>query len=190
MGENTQLALRLACCPTVDRVPHDRQLAGSPFPSDDGQAAPLVRERLQAASDGDQASYLRAVATLGAARLLVPVVAAVTSSAAVDGGLRVDKEAEMSVISWQTSDGRRCGMAFTGLDSLSAWHAEARPVPVTLDVLARSALDDGADAVIVDAAGPGPLVIERDLLDALAQGQRLVELEDGGFGWLSASRSE
>ena len=168
-------------------MPHDRTLADSPFPGDDGQASPSVRERLHAASDGAQDSYLRAVAALGTARLLVPVVAEVTRSATADGGLRVDKEADMSVVLWETSDGRRCGMAFTGLDSLAAWHAEARPVPVTLDVLAQAAIDDRADAVIVDAAGPAALVIERVLLDAFAGGQRLVELEDGGFGWLSAT---
>ncbi len=166
-------------------VPPDRQLAASPFPGDDGQASPFLRERLQAATDGAQDSYLRAVATLGSARLLVPVVAEVTRTGEAGGGLRVDKEADMSVVLWQTSDGRRCGMAFTGLDSLAAWHADARPVPVTLDVLARAALDDRADAVIIDAAGPAALVLERELLDAFAGGQRLVVLEDGGFGWLS-----
>ena len=64
----------------------------------------------------------------------------------------------MSVVSWQAADGRRCAVGFTGLDSLAAWHPEARPVPVTMDVLAKAALDDHAVALIIDVAGPASLV--------------------------------
>lgn len=176
-------------------MPHDRELAPSPYPGDDGQAPAALRELLERASRGDQVSYLRAVAGLGAARLLVPVVAEVTRTGTTghgsgghgSRGLRVDKEADMSVVLLQTADGRRCGLAFTGLDALASWHPQARPVPVTIDVVARAALDDRADALIIDTAGPAALVLERQLLDAFADGRRLVELDDGGFGWLSVA---
>jgi hypothetical protein len=171
--------------PTVGAVAHDRQLVNSPFPGDDGRAAESLRSRLRAALDGQTDTYLRAVAALGEARLLVPVVAAVTRSGSTESGLRLDKEADMSVVWWQTGDGRRCGVAFTGLDSLAAWHPEARPVPITLDLLAQAVLDDDASTVIVDPAGPATLVLEVDLVSAFASGRRLVELDDGGFGWMS-----
>ncbi|HEY5847753.1 MAG TPA: SseB family protein [Microlunatus sp.] len=166
---------------------HDRQLASSAFPGDDGQASESLRTQLALATDGSADSYLRAVAALGEARLLVPVVAAVTETGSSSGGLRVEKEADMSVVLWQAADGRRCAVGFTGLDSLAAWHPEARPVPVTVDVLAKAALDDHAVALIIDVAGPASLVVEGDLLSTLANGQRLVALSDGGFGWLSLS---
>jgi hypothetical protein len=132
-------------------------------------------------------AYLRAAAALGEARLLVPVVATMTQDGATDAGLRSDKEAEMSVVLWQTADGRRCGVAFTGLDSLAAWHPAARPVPVTLDQLAKAALDDGATALLLDPAGPAPLLLENDLLESFAGGRRLVQLAEGDFGWLSSA---
>lgn len=168
---------------------HDRRLAESPFPGDAGDAPERLRERLRIAQDGTHSSYLQALVELGAARLLVPVIAEVTRVAAGAKGVQVDKEADMAVVGLQTSDGRRCAVAFTGLDSLAAWHPEARPVPVTIDQAAAAALDDSSSALIVDPAGPAALVLESDLLTSFAEGRRLVQLADGGFGWLTAAPS-
>lgn len=164
---------------------HDRQLAESEFPGDDGGASELIRDRLRQAQDGTPNSYLVAVAALGSARLLVPVVAEVTASGDGPDGLRVDKEADMAVVGLQIPDGRRAAVAFTGLDSLAAWHPTARPVPVTIDKAAVAAMDDRAAALIIDPAGPASLALEVDLLRQFAAGHRLVILDDGGFGWLT-----
>lgn len=168
---------------------HDRRLAESPFPGDSGDAPVRLRERLRTAQDGTRPSYLQALVELGAARLLVPVIAEVTRAAAGVGGVLMDKEADMAVVGLQTPDGRRCAVAFTGLDSLAAWHPQARPVPVTLDQVAAAALDDSSSALIVDPAGPAALILETELLTPFAEGRRLVQLADGGFGWLTAAPS-
>ena len=88
----------------------------------------------------------------------------------------------MSVVGIRSADGRRALLAFTGMDALQSWDAGARPVPVTLDKAAEAALADGAAALLVDVAGPDPLVVEGDVLAQLAAGNRLVQLDDG-FGW-------
>jgi hypothetical protein len=129
------------------------------------------------------ADYLRAVAALCADRVLVPVAAVATATTSNAAGLTTEKQAEMSVVFLQASDGRRAMLAFTGMDSLRSWDAAARPVPVTLDLAAQSAAADGAAALLVDFAGPSPLVIEGEVLDQLARGHRLLELADGQFGW-------
>lgn len=163
---------------------HQRSLAFSPFPGDDGRASEEVRARLGAAQPGaDTTAYLRAVAALCGARVLVPVVATATSIGTIRGGLVSDKEAEMSVVSLGSPTGGRALLAFTGLDALQAWDARARPVPVTVDVVASAAVADDAQAVLVDVAGPYPLVLEGEVLTALASGRRVVELSDGTFGW-------
>jgi SseB protein N-terminal domain len=167
-------------------VPADRTLAPSPFPGDDGRAAPDTRTRLAAAAERTATSYLAAVAALCQDRLLVPVVASTSRAGTSRNGLGTDKEAEMSLVLLQTADGRRAAVAFTGMDSLQAWRADARPVPVTLDVLARTTRAEGATALLVDPDGPYPLVIEGDLLDQLAAGHRLVSLPGGQFGWLQS----
>jgi hypothetical protein len=179
-------------------VDHERILSPSEFPGDDGRANPSTREALDIASaPTSPVDYLRAVAALCLDRVLVPVVATATRMAEVagtradspaGGALSGDKEAEMSVVLLQTRDGRRAMLAFTGMDSLRAWDASARPVPVTLDLAAQSAAADGAAALLVDFAGPSPLVIEGEVLAELARGHRLVEVADGQFGWAVPGR--
>ncbi len=163
---------------------HERILAPSPFPGDAGVADPAARRALAAAvREPGTTSYLRAVASLCATRVLVPVVATATRTATTSAGLSSDKEADMSVVMLQTADGRRALLGFTGLDALSAWRPDARPVPVTIDLAAKTARAEGVETVLVDVAGPFPLAVEGEVLDALAQGHRLVELAEGGFGW-------
>ena len=116
-------------------------------------------------------------------RLLVPVVATATRVGTTVGGLASDKEAEMAVVLLQRADGGKAVLGFTGLDALQAWDApRGGPVPVTVDKVAETATAEGAVAVLVDVAGPHPLVLEGEVLTALARGHRLVDLGDG-FGW-------
>lgn len=163
--------------------PHERMLAPSPFPGDDGVAQPEVRAALaQFAATYAPDDYLRAVAVLCGDRVLVPVVATATRLGATMGGLTSDKEAEMAVVMMQRADGGKALLGFTGLDALQSWDAQARPVPVTLDKVAETARAEDAMAVLIDVAGPHPLVIDGEVLETLAQGHRLVDLGDG-FGW-------
>lgn len=145
---------------------------GSPnqaFAGDHGDPDPQVRAALAAAAD-DPAGYLRAVAALCGARLLLPIAP--------------DPDGDLSAVQVTAADGGTGLLAFTGLDALSTWNPAARPVPCTLDEVAATAVETGARAVVIDLAGPARLVIEADLTAELAQGHRLVELADGGFGWL------
>lgn len=164
---------------------HQRTLADTPFPGDDGQPDSQIRALLAGAA-ADSTSYLRAIAGLCTVRLLVPVVATTTVEGRTEGGLASDKEAEMAVVLLQTADGRKAMVAFTGLDALTAWNSHARPVPVTLDVAAGSARQDGAEALLIDVGGPHPVAIDGAILAELAAGHRLVELPDGQFGWAQA----
>ena len=113
----------------------------------------------------------------------MPVVATATRLGETVGGLTSDKEAEMSVVMLQARDGRTALVAFTGMDSLVGWRADARPVPVTLDVAAATARSEGAAAVLIDVAGPHSLAIDGEVLDQLAAGHRLLRLGPDEFGW-------
>ena len=164
---------------------HQRRLATSPFRGDAGAASAETRRLIAAAADeASTTAYLRAVAALCGDRLLVPVVATTTRLGQTVGGLRSDKEAEMSLVTLQAPDGRRALLAFTGLDTLQTWRPDARPVPVTLDVAAQSARNEDLTAVVIDVAGPQALVIEGQILSELAAGHRLAELAEGSFGWV------
>jgi hypothetical protein len=67
-------------------------------------------------------------------------------------------------------DGRRAIPAFTSLESLTRWQADARPVPVTARAAWQTACAESA-AVVIDVAGPVPFAIEGSRLAALARGE-------------------
>ena len=152
------------------------------YAGDRGEPDQLVRTLLGAAGNSRD-DYLRAVAALCTARFLLPVVAF-----GDDAGDSPDpnRHAEIRTTLLATPDGSSGLPVFTGLDALLAWKPEARPVPCRLDEVAATALEVGAVAVLVDVAGPAPLVIEAGLVADLAGGRRLVELDGGGWGWLYA----
>lgn len=157
------------------------------FADDDGQSAPDVRTALAAAENAStNALYLDAVVHLCLSRLLVPLVAAGDQTMAPDA----TRHAEMAAVLLEQPDGRRAVLAFTGTDALTAWHAGARPVPATLDVVADTAMRSQAGTVLIDIAGPHPLVIDGIVLENLALARRLVRLPDESYGWLANTRSE
>ena len=101
----------------------------------------------------------------------------------IDQCVRVRGASENNLRNVDVDIPRDAMVAFTGMDSLTRWNAEARPVPVTLDLAAASARQEGASALLVDLDGPHPLAIDGDILDQLAAGHRLVDIGGGEFGW-------
>jgi hypothetical protein len=88
----------------------------------------------------------------------------------------------MATVLVEGADGRRALLAFTGTEPLHRWNPDARPVPVAFRVAAQSAVQDGADAMVLDIAGPALFPLEGEALRAVADGHTLVRLEDG-WGW-------
>jgi SseB protein N-terminal domain len=149
------------------------------FAGDDGSADDAVRAGLDEVAHG--APLEVAVAALCGARVLVPVVAVSSEETGTEG-----KNTDMAAVLMTGRDGRQALLAFSCLDSLRAWHPQARPVPVTTRHAAQAALSEGADALVVDVAGPVQVPIEGAALRRLADGHRLVRLDDG-FGWAQPS---
>ncbi|NRQ30598.1 SseB family protein [Nonomuraea sp. NN258] len=136
-------------------------------PHDDGAAAPAVAAALASyqAGDADAGDVLTALA---GARLLVPVVALLTSSEVGEHGLRQEKESEMALPKLVGQDGREAVLAFTGTASLTAWRPDARPIQATALQVCQAAVGERAAAVVIDVAGPVPFVIEGTVLETLA----------------------
>ena len=143
-----------------------KRILRSDFPDDDGTASTEVRAALaHFAATGD---YEKALAPLFGARLLVPVVAMLGEVEYDDHGLAHDKSSDMATVLLTGADGRKALLAFTGTESLERWRADARPVPVWTRDAARSALQEGADALVIDVAGPVPFALEGNILKLAA----------------------
>ncbi|TEX52180.1 MAG: hypothetical protein B7C55_01745 [Actinomycetales bacterium mxb001] len=133
--------------------------APSAFAGDDGRADPALRQALESGDAEGTLARLRQ-----GARLLVPVVA-VLEEIDEDGA---DKSSHMASVSLVQADGRRGLLAFTSVDTLKAWDPLARPVPATAPDVAAAALEEGADGVLVDIAGPIRFALDGDALRAVA----------------------
>jgi hypothetical protein len=176
-----------------------KRFTGRPA-GDHGEADPAVSRALgawlsRAGSEQD------ALLALSRARLLVPVVATLhdpggrrsvppgdNRTSADRSSLGVPpagapqatphKESEMALPTLIGNDGRPAIIAFTGVDAVRRWRADARPVPVPAARVWQAAGEPQAakagpagGAVVIDVAGPVPFVIEGARLAALAAGQ-------------------
>ena len=154
------------------------------YAGDDGSAPDEVTAALAAYDlEPGPAGHLAALAVLQHARLLVPVVAVLGEVEHDERGLAHDKSSDMATVLMRGRDGRMALLAFTGADRLHRWNPEGRPVPVSAATAARAAVQDGAEALLVDVAGPVTFVVEGDDLRALADGFSLAELA-GRHAWV------
>ncbi len=162
---------------------------------DTGEADPRVTGALGAYADGTGSEHA-ALTAVAAARLLVPVVAVLAEvgeqgadpshagghrGRGVIGGRGAPQcggetprgraeQAEMALPTLIGNDGRRAIIAFTGTQALRRWKQDARPVPVPAPRVWAAAVAE-ADAVVIDVAGPVPMVVEGARLRALANGE-------------------
>lgn len=152
--------------------PDQKRLLGPAFPDDDGATPSALDAALQSYAT-DRSTYSQVLGAVTEARLLVPVVAVLGEVEYDAQGLAHDKTSDMATVLLTGADGRQALLAFTSMTALAAWRADARPVPVPARDAARAAMQEQADAVVVDVAGPTTFVIEGDDLRAMAHGWQL-----------------
>ncbi|WP_307816576.1 SseB family protein [Nocardioides limicola] len=157
--------------------PSGRLIPSSEFAGDSGTVDPEVAAAL-ATYAADRARRGEVLQALAGSRLLVPVVAVLGEVEYDERGLAHDKSSDMAAVLLKGRDGRLALLAFTGTESMVAWNADARPVPVTAQVAAASAIQDGAAALLVDVAGPVTVVVEGEDLEGLARGWPLARVGD------------
>ena len=137
----------------MDGSAGQRLLAGAGAPHDTGAADPGLTAAL-AAYAADPAREPEVLAALAEARLLVPVVSELGETETGPDGLVHDKSSDMATVLMRGADGRLALLAFTGLETMHRWDPKARPVPVPARTAALAALQDGAEALLIDLAGP------------------------------------
>lgn len=140
------------------------------FSGDDGSADPELAGAL-AAWQQDRTAEPAVLAALATARLLVPVVAVLGEAETGPDGLRRDKSSDMAVPTLTAPGGRRALPAFTSTQTLARWRADARPVAVPLHQALRATVQEGADTLVLDLAGPVTYQLSGAALRALAQGR-------------------
>jgi hypothetical protein len=168
--------------------PKQRLIQGSSYVDDDGAAAPVLLASLRGYVAGTH-PYPAVLAAVADSRLLVPVVALLGEVEHDDAGLAHDKSSDMATVLLTAPDGRRGLLAFSGTDAMRAWDPEARPVPVAAPLAAATAVQEGADAVVIDVGSDHTFSVGGEDLHRLATGWRPVQVADGGWAWLGSADS-
>jgi hypothetical protein len=138
------------------------------FPDDDGGLDAELAELLPRYDADPDGLHGELLAQLPGKRLLVPVVAVLGEVAHDERGLKRDKTSDMAAVLMTGRDGRKALLAFTCQEAMARWDPEARPVPVPAQVAAQSAMQDEAEALVVDIAGPVLFAVEGADLRLLA----------------------
>lgn len=131
-----------------------RAEAGRPDPGlDDGSPDPRLAAALLG-DDGSAVAYGEVLAALATARVFLALSAQVlaTEPAGVTG-LRQESAAQMSLLSLVSARGARALPAFLDGHQVQRWRPQARPVAVAGPLACRTALDDGAEALLLDPTG-------------------------------------
>lgn len=127
-----------------------------------GEADPHVRSAL---ATGDIKVLM---AALTSSRVFIALVA--QSAGELDEG---GKSSHMSVACLLASDGRLGLLCFTGIDALSQWNPDARPVPMSAPDAAVAALDENAQGIIIDLGGEhSATLVLADIVKLSAKDQR------------------
>ncbi len=153
----------------VERMWLVRTIPDPGFPDDDGRVDAALAVFLRAYDEDPATHHEQLMQRLPPVRLLVPVVAVLGEVEFDENGLAHDKTSDMASVLMTGRDGRKALLAFTSTETLTRWNPEARPVPVTARIAALSALQDQADALVIDIAGPVLVAVEGDDLRRLAQ---------------------
>lgn len=150
-----------------------RNLAPNPFSGDTGEADTNLLTALEAAAASplDPRAHEGVVAALAGARLYAPIVPIAVDHGVGENGLMVDNSSDMAMVRLRAEDGRECTPGFSAIPPLTAWHPEARPVPIESERLALGAIEADSQLVVLDPGTDRSFLLRRPALFAFAQGR-------------------
>lgn len=145
------------------------------FDTDGGLEDPAwlkMRDQLLA-GEATEAEAVQVFSSIRVFAAVVPTTAETSTHQHDDGAgtseVHGDKQADVALVSLQAADGRRALPVFTSVPALTRWHSGARPVAVWMPRACLSAVDEGAELVVVDPSSELTFVVRRPAVWALAQ---------------------
>jgi len=145
-----------------------RSFEPTAFPGDDGSAPPALAEALARHGRGE-VGPATVVDALRDARLLIPLVARLGEEGVGETGLKVDKSAELSIITVAGPDGRTVMPVFTSVAAMGRWNPASRPVPADAVRVALAAASEETDLVVLDPMSETEFVLRRPAVWAVAR---------------------
>jgi hypothetical protein len=138
------------------------------FANDDGRApAELVAaiEQFRLGKVGPEV----VVDQIRVSRLLVPLLAQLGDSEMGAHGQKVDKSAELSIVTVKSPDDQDALVVFSSVDSMSNWNPSSRPVPTDAIRVTLAAASQMSTRVVLDPGSETEFVIRRPAIAKIAQ---------------------
>lgn len=145
-----------------------RNFAQNSFSDDDGKA-PAELIAVMASFRSGKAGIEQVVDQVRISRLLVPLIATLGESEVGAYGQKVDKSAELSIVTVKSPDDQESLVAFSSVDAMSRWNPSARPVPTDAIRLCLAAASQMSTRVVVDPGSETEFVIRRPAIAKIAQ---------------------
>jgi hypothetical protein len=145
-----------------------RELEENRFAGDDGSApkeflTAIACFRVGVKGQADVVNALRS------SRLLVPLLAKLGESGIGANGLKVDKSAELSIVTVKSPDDQDSLVVFTSVAAMQLWNPSARPVPTDAIRVCLAAASQLSTRVVVDPGSDTEFVIRRPAIARIAQ---------------------
>ncbi len=145
-----------------------RELEKNRFAGDDGSAPEEFVTAISGFRSGDlgQADVVDA---LRVSRLLVPLLAQLGESEIGANGLKVDKSAELSIVTVKSPDDQDALVVFSSVAAMQRWNPSARPVPTDAIRVCLAAASQLSTRVVIDPGSETEFVIRRPAIARIAQ---------------------
>jgi hypothetical protein len=145
-----------------------RELEENRFAGDDGSAPKEFVNAISGFRSGDlgQADVVDAVRV---SRLLVPLLAQLGESEIGANGLKVDKSAELSIVTVKAPDDQDALVVFSSVAAMQRWNPSARPVPTDAIRVCLAAASQLSTRVVIDPGSETEFVIRRPAIARIAQ---------------------
>jgi hypothetical protein len=145
-----------------------RSFSENQWSNDDGTAPEALAQALEDFRTR-RVPVTAVVDALRDTRLLIPLVAELGEEGENEAGVKVDKQADLSIVTVRAPDGRGIVPMFTSVAAMQAWNAEARPVPVGSRQAALAVVDEGSELIILDPGSETETAIRRPGVWAIAR---------------------
>ena len=138
------------------------------FADDDGKAPAELIEVIKKFRAG-QVGAEDVVDQIRVSRLLVPLLANLGESEEGAHGHKVDKSAELSIVTVKSPDDQDSLVVFSSVESMTLWNKESRPVPTDAIRVSLAAASQMSTRVVLDPGSESEFVIRRPAIAKIAQ---------------------
>jgi hypothetical protein len=145
-----------------------RELEENRFAGDDGSAPEEFVTAISGFRSGDL-GQANVVDALRVSRLLVPLLAQLGESEIGANGLKVDKSAELSIVTVKAPDDQEALVVFSSVAAMQRWNPSARPVPTDAIRVCLAAASQLSTRVVIDPGSETEFVIRRPAIARIAQ---------------------